>query len=580
MSPSSVSTVELFGDLAASTPSARTSFSVYAYAVDEGSAATVRVTLNEPAPQAVAVTFALTDDTARLGVDYTGPVTGVLAFAPGATVASFTVSTLANSSVAPSRKVLMSLASPANAGLGYRATAPLIIRDVSLPDPAMIDDFELGVPAGLASNAALSVSAMQIISGSAGARPGQDAVNTVLAATYDLPAGHTAAFTRPFQTSRDWSAYNGLSFWFKGAGSGAAVTVRVLDNAPPDPGPAGWTLAWSDEFDGPAGAAPNPQNWGHDIGGGGWGNAEWEYYTDSRENSALDGAGNLVITALPTDTASLQCWYGPCTYTSARLLSKNKREFAYGRIEARLQVPFGQGLWPAFWMLGDNLDTVGWPTSGEIDIMENVGKEPNNVYGTIHGPGYSGANGIGKAFTQTEPFSNTFHTFAVEWEPNVIRWYVDGVLYQTRTPADLPPGAAWVFDHPFFIIMNVAVGGYWPGYPDATTQFPQRMLVDYVRVYQPADNAERFESSFIDSSAEWRLITLPFRSFQRSAAQPAGAPNDGFTLQQVWGYGFEIAGPPSASETRRAPRNLTGGFWLDNARAATLRELFAPIVQR
>jgi len=137
-------------------------------------------------------------------------------------------------------------------------------------------------------------------------------------------------------------------------------------------------------------------------------------------------------------------------------------------------------------MLGDNIGTAGWPTCGEIDIMENIGREPSIVHGTVHGPGYSGGGGITAAYTlpNSRKFSDDFHTFAVEWEPNVMRFYVDGLLYKTRTPADLPAGAPWVFDHPFFIILNVAVGGGFPGNPDATTVFPQQMQVDYVRVYQ------------------------------------------------------------------------------------------------
>lgn len=264
-----------------------------------------------------------------------------------------------------------------------------------------------------------------------------------------------------------------------------ACSTATPDSAP-QVGPHGWLLAWHDEFDGPAGSPPNPTRWGHDIGGHGWGNNEWQYYTDSTANAALDGAGALVITATTAPTGTLQCWYGPCKHTSARLLTKGKFEFTYGRVEARIRIPGGQGIWPAFWMLGNDIDAVSWPACGEIDIMENIGREPTTVHGTIHGPGYSGANGLGGGFTLTQPFSSTYHVFAVEWEPDVIRWYVDSTLYHTRTVADLPAGAAWVFDHPFFILLNVAVGGNWPGYPDATTAFPQHMWIDYVRVYQPA----------------------------------------------------------------------------------------------
>jgi len=571
--------MELYGDLTRTAQQLRVSFSAYGYATGEGTPATVRLTLNDAAALPVTVTWAITDVTAHVGVDYAGPLSGQAVFAPGALVVTLTVDTYANSPVAPNRSAAMSLSAPVNAALGYRATAPLTIRDTSLPDPAMIDDFEAGIPPALSRNANMQVAPLQVLTGTANARPGQDAVNTVLSATYDIPNGQSGILTRAFATSRDWSAYNTLSFWFKGNGGGRPIKVNLLDNAQPDPGPGAWSLAWSDEFNGPAGSPPDPNNWGYDLGGGGWGNAEYEYYTNSRDNSALDGSGNLTITARPSSSSELQCWNGQCQYTSARLLSKNKQEFAYGRIEARLKLPFGQGIWPAFWMLGGNIDTVNWPNSGEIDIMEHVGKEPNNVYGTIHGPGYSGANGIGKVFTQTTPFSETFHTYAVEWQPNVIRWYVDGTLYQTRTPADLPPDAQWVFDHPFFIIMNLAVGGYWPGYPDGSTQFPQQMIVDYVRVYQPADSAERFQATFVDSSTEWRRVSVPFRSFQRSPSQPAGAPNDGLTLTQVWGYGFEVEGAiPSAFEP--AGGNTTGSFLLDNVRGAVLREYIFPMIRR
>jgi beta-glucanase (GH16 family) len=250
----------------------------------------------------------------------------------------------------------------------------------------------------------------------------------------------------------------------------------------------GWTLAWSDEFNGPAGSAVDGTKWVAEIGNGsnGWGNQQREYNTNSTKNASMDGAGNLVITAIRESLGKrYRCWYGECQYTSARLKTQGRFEQAYGRFEARIRVPFGQGIWPAFWMLGNNIQTAGWPACGEIDIMEHIGREPYNVYGTIHGPGYSGAGGIGAPYTLTSArFTDDFHVFAVEWEPNQIRWYVDGQLYQTRTPADLPPGSAWVFDHPHFIILNLAVGGYWPGDPDSTTVFPQKLYVDYVRVYR------------------------------------------------------------------------------------------------
>lgn len=253
--------------------------------------------------------------------------------------------------------------------------------------------------------------------------------------------------------------------------------------------PGGWILVWNDEFDGPTGSAPNPEKWNHDIGGEGWGNQEWEYYTDQPENAALDGTGNLVITARAVDNpdaSGLDCWYGSCKFTSARLLTHGKFDFTYGRVEARIKIPFGQGIWPAFWMLGNDIPVAGWPDCGEIDIMENIGREPAMVHGTVHGPGFYGADGLSSPFSLPDEaaFSDDFHLYAVEWEADEIRWYVDETIYGTVRKSQFPETCRWVFDHPFFLILNIAVGGGWPGYPDTTTTFPQTMLVDYVRVYQ------------------------------------------------------------------------------------------------
>jgi beta-glucanase (GH16 family) len=244
-----------------------------------------------------------------------------------------------------------------------------------------------------------------------------------------------------------------------------------------------WKLVWSDEFNRPNNSAVDEAKWSFDIGGRGWGNNELETYTSRPENARIEN-GSLVITALK------ETFTGPDqitrSYTSARLLTKKKFSWKYGRFEARIKIPYGQGNWPAFWMLGENIDAVRWPNCGEIDIMENIGREPSTVHGTFHGPGYSAGKGISAAYTLpgNRKFADDFHVFAVEWDPDSLLFYVDGSLYSTRTRADLPAGAAWVFDHPFFLILNVAVGGGWPGNPDETSVFPQRMLVDYVRVYQ------------------------------------------------------------------------------------------------
>ena len=249
--------------------------------------------------------------------------------------------------------------------------------------------------------------------------------------------------------------------------------------------PVTWSLTWSDEFDGAAGASVDATKWVPEIGGGGWGNQEREYYTKRPENIALDGNGHLVITALAEPSnSSYSCWYGSCRYTSARIKTKGLFSQMYGRFEARIRIPRGQGLWPAFWMLGDNIDNIGWPAGGEIDIMENIGREPNIVHGTMHGPGYSGANGIGGPYTLAQgAFADDFHVYAVEWSRVQIQWLVDGHVYFTTTTSSIPPNSSWVFNHPFFLLLNVAVGGSWPNDPDGSTTFPQQMVVDYVRVY-------------------------------------------------------------------------------------------------
>lgn len=245
-------------------------------------------------------------------------------------------------------------------------------------------------------------------------------------------------------------------------------------------------LTWSDDFDGPAGATFDATKWVAETGGQGWGNQEREYYTARPQNVSLDGGGHLVITARAEALdSSYHCWYGACSYSSARLITKGKFETTYGRFEARIRIPRGQGLWPAFWMLGSNIDGVGWPKCGEIDIMENIGREPDVVHGTMHGPGYSGGNGIGGLYTLASgSFADDFHVFAVEWSPGNIRWLVDDKLFRAAATTNLPGGATWVFNNPFFLLLNVAVGGGWPGNPDASTTFPQQMVVDYVRVYQ------------------------------------------------------------------------------------------------
>jgi beta-glucanase (GH16 family) len=252
------------------------------------------------------------------------------------------------------------------------------------------------------------------------------------------------------------------------------ITVPSCDN-PLDPPVPSWQLVWQDEFDGPEGQSPNPANWAFDIGTD-WGNAQLEYDTDRPENASLDGDGNLAITARRES-------FGGQPFTSARIKTQGLFEQAYGRFEARIKLPWGPGIWPAFWLLGSGVETVGWPACGEIDIMEYRGQQTNLINGTVHGPGYSGGNSVTKTFGfENKRFDTDFHLFAVEWGNGYLRFYVDDFLYQEIKPDDID--GQWVFDKPFFIILNVAVGGNYVGFPTSETPFPQTMLVDYVRVYK------------------------------------------------------------------------------------------------
>ena len=252
--------------------------------------------------------------------------------------------------------------------------------------------------------------------------------------------------------------------------------------APAAAAPERWRTIFADEFDGPDGAPPDRQRWTFDTGGWGWGNQELQYYLDGAGN-AFQRGGRLHLVARAGDVEGLDCWYGPCAYGSARITTKGQFAFTHGKVSARLKVPKGQGLWPAFWMLGANIDGVPWPACGEIDVMEVVGREPRVSHGTIHAPGAFGPKGPSGTWSPARgEVGDEFHVFAVEREPGRLRFSVDGEPYATRTPADLPPDAMWVFEHDFVLLLNLAVGGTWPGAPDASTSFPAELLVDWVRV--------------------------------------------------------------------------------------------------
>ncbi|GAA2383627.1 hydrolase [Catellatospora methionotrophica] len=291
------------------------------------------------------------------------------------------------------------------------------------------------------------------------------------------------------------------------AAAGLTVPATVITATP---ALAVGPQTWSDEFNAAAGAPVNGSKWKFDIGGGGWGNNELQYYTNSTSNAVHDGAGNLVITARRENPAGYGCWYGSCQYTSARLLTADRFTQTYGRFEARIKIPRGQGIWPAFWMLGSDIGTNPWPNSGEIDIMENIGKEPGTVHGSLHGPGYSGCCSLTGQYTLPggARLADAFHTYAVDWAPDSVTWFIDGIQYSRKTRADAGSNR-WVFDHPFFMLLNVAVGGNWPGNPDGSTVFPQSMVIDYVRVFAQDGGTPPAGATPLIGQSSNRCIDIP-----------------------------------------------------------------------
>ncbi|AGB40279.1 beta-glucanase/beta-glucan synthetase [Halobacteroides halobius DSM 5150] len=264
-----------------------------------------------------------------------------------------------------------------------------------------------------------------------------------------------------------------------------------------------WELVWSDEFNGDK---INKDNWSFEVGNGhkqgipGWGNGELQYYTDG-DNAKIED-GKLVITAKEEKRSDS---YGSYDYTSTRMVTNDKFNQAYGKIEFRAKLPEGQGIWPAIWALGEDIDSVGWPKCGEIDIMEYLGHKPSTVHGTVHGP-VSGGAGIGSGYKLPEgkKFSEEFHTFAIEWDKDELEFYVDDTLYHVVSKDEVGD-REWVYDHPYFFILNIAVGGHWPGNPDETTKFPQTMEIDYMRVYEDKNSdtitgEEKWDSEY---EKEW-----------------------------------------------------------------------------
>nr|WP_274387473.1 family 16 glycosylhydrolase [Salsipaludibacter albus] len=523
--------------------------------VDEGSGeAVVTVRLTRPAEDEIVVRAATSPSTDRTSSedliatpdrDYV-PTSATLTFPLGATTASFTVPLVDDAKDEVPETFLVELTDvPDGLDPGAAGRASVSIVDDDPTDPLLLEDVEeLHAPALLDTSDDATMAVREIAAGDADGLPGQGRWEHVLDVAGPGTVGHDWAFPV------DANDTDGLTLWLDGTGTGSELELTVKDDRGPDPGPDGWELAWSDEFDGPAGAPADPADWTYETGGWGWGNQELQYYTDSTDNAALDGDGNLVITAREVDdpaAAGLPCWYGDCTHTSARLITEGKREFGHGRWEARVKVAEGTGIWPAFWSLGNDFRRVGWPQTGEIDVMEFVGRQPTSIFGTIHGPGYSGGESYGSGPVDLgEPVGNAYHTFAVEWQDGLITWELDGVQYHTATPADVDPDE-WVFDHPFTLLMNVALGGNFGGPLGDDLDLPQETLFDWVRVWSAPDTAERFTATITDDVDGWREVTVPWSAFERDETQPDGAPDNGLTLSELWGW--ELALPDDVTRS-------------------------------
>jgi len=539
--------VTLYGE-AAPVP-LQVSFDRAGYEVTEGDAAELVVRLNRVAETDVTVEWEAFSTSARTrtedlpateGEDFTA-ASGTVTIPAGSREASFTVETLQNEKFEVDETFVATLTDPVGAEFGVVRTAAVSIQDDDEKIAGLVDDFE-AFP-WLIDTAR----GTRIETRDAGGYAGADADETIL----DIAFRGNGGITRPIEGGQDWSTADGLSFWVNSSKPNQRITVGIADNGAPEGGPDTWVPVWSDEFEGEAGQPANPDNWTYETGGWGWGNDELQYYTDSTDNAALDGEGNLVITAREIDpaTTDLECWYGPCEYTSARLISENKQEFEYGRIESRVKVPQGSGIWPAVWTLGNDFREVGWPQTGEIDVMEFVGRLPNEIFGTIHGPGYSGGQSFGGIYDFGTPVYDDWHTFSVEWTPERIDWFVDGIQYHSATPEDIAPNE-WVFDHPFTLLTNIAVGGNFGGALGDDLEFPQSLTVDYIRVFQAPDTAERFTADVMVKGTGWQKVTVPFDAFTRAKQQPAGAPNDGLTLTDVQGYSLGLRGNGTLSIDR------------------------------
>lgn len=540
--------VAVFGDGSARPVVA--SFPATSFAVSEGEDAEVVVALSRASEQEVTVSYATEAETDRLsaapGRDYV-ETAGTVTIPAGERTGTIPISTLDDAKYEGDETFVVRMGEVVGA-----EQAPTTITRVRIVDNEnaadfahLIDDFEQGTE-GLMPSGDAVLDTRGIEAGTSEGYEGQAGYESVLDIT------GSGGYERSFAEPEDWSESDGIGLWYRGLGDGQPVTVTVNEGEIQPTSVEDWTLAWEDDFNGETGSAPDSRYWTHEIGGHGWGNDELQYYTDSTDNAAHDGEGNLVITMREVEdpaSSGLNCWYGPCEYTSARLITENKVELKHGRIETRVKLPDGEaGIWPAFWALGSDFREVDWPQTGEIDVMEFVGKLPNEVFGTIHGPGYSGGASIGDIHDFGENLGGEWMTFSVEWEENVIRWYAqrdgaEAVQFFEVTPEGVAPNE-WVFEHPFFFIANMAIGGNFGGPLSPDLTFPQEYALDYVRVYQAPDTAERFEATFTDDTEGWRFVEVPFTQFTRSGEQPEGALDDGLNLTSVQGYALSVGEAP------------------------------------
>jgi beta-glucanase (GH16 family) len=487
--------------------------------VTEGQTASIPVKLSKAAETDVTARVRTTHTTAERGVDFED-VSTTVTIPAGQTIVNVDVPTTDNSTYQGERAVVLELDQVTGVDRGRPPVTRLLIQDDETPDPNLVDGFE-SEPELWTEPRNNTVERLVLNEGDRLARPGQEGRQSALSVT---ARGAKMSVERDFPIEQDWSSSDALSFWYYGRNTRKPVDIELVNptRSATEGDPSSWRLVWADEFNGKRGTGPDPEIWTPELGDGtingipGWGNDELQYYTDSRDNAAMDGRGNLVITTRAVDQSDPAkapiCYYGACAYTSARLITQEKAEFAYGRIEARAKVPGGAGLWPAFWSLGTNIPTTPWPQAGEIDIMEFVGRNPTEIFGTIHGPGYSGGQSFGRSYDFGTPVPDDYHTYRVDWYEDRIVWAVDDIEYHEAIPADVDPNE-WVFNHPFFLLLNVAVGGNFGGAVSPDTQFPAETKVDYVRVYQADRKPVSHTTRFVDDFSGWRQVTVPFEQF-------------------------------------------------------------------